>query len=342
MHDPRTGVLLINLGTPDAPRTRPVRRYLREFLSDPLVIDAPAPVRWAFLNFVILPFRPRRSAEAYQKIWTDQGSPLLVNGHALRRGLRDALGPAYVVDLAMRYGRPSIRGALERLHAADVARILAVPLFPQYSSAATGSAVACLERELAQAPDLPPHEVLPPCYADPRFVSAWVEVARPALEAFAPDHVLFSYHGLPERQVKACDPSGSHCLETPDCCAAIGDTNRHCYRAQSFATTRAVAATLGLARDAHGTAFQSRLGRIPWIQPYTDEMLKELADAGHRRLAILCPAFVADCLETLEEIGIRARDAWREFGGEDLLLVPSLNDHPAWVDALARMVRERA
>jgi ferrochelatase len=184
--------------------------------------------------------------------------------------------------------------------------------------------------------------VLPPCYADPRFVSAWTEVARPALEAFAPDHVLFSYHGLPERQVKASDPSGSHCLQTPGCCAAIGDANRDCYRAQSFATTRAVAAALGLPRDAHGTAFQSRLGRIPWIQPYTDEMLQELVGAGRKRLAILCPTFVADCLETLEEIGIRARDDWRNLGGEDLLLVPSLNDHPAWVDALARMIRERA
>jgi ferrochelatase len=342
MHDPRTGVLLINLGTPDAPRTAPVRRYLREFLSDPLVIDSPAPVRWALLNFVILPFRPRRSAEAYRKIWTAEGSPLLTNSHALRRALGDSLGPSYVVDLAMRYGRPSIRGALHRLHAADVARILAVPLFPQYSTAATGSAIACLEQELAAAPELPPHELLPPCYADPRFVRAWVEVAQPELEAFRPDHVLFSYHGLPERQVKATDKTGKHCLQAPGCCAAVGSANRDCYRAQSFATTRAVAAVLGLETDAHGTAFQSRLGRIPWIQPYTDEMLKELADAGHRRLAILCPAFVADCLETLEEIGIRARDAWRELGGEDLLLVPSLNDHPAWVDALARMVRERA
>ena len=342
MHDPRTGVLLINLGTPDGPQTAPVRRYLREFLSDPLVLDSPAPVRWALLNFVILPFRPRRAAAAYQKIWTAEGSPLLTHGHALRRALGASLGPSYVVDLAMRYGRPSIRGALQRLHAADVARILAVPLFPQYSTAATGSAVACLERELADAPELPPHELLPPCYADPRFVRAWVEVARPELEAFRPDHVLFSYHGLPERQVKATDKTGKHCLQAPGCCAAMGSANRDCYRAQSFATTRAVAAELGLATDAHGTAFQSRLGNIPWIQPYTDEMLKELAGAGRKRLAILCPAFVADCLETLEEIGIRARDSWRELGGEDLLLVPSLNDHPAWVDALARMVREHA
>jgi ferrochelatase len=342
MDDPRTGVLLINLGTPDAPETAPVRRYLREFLSDPLVIDAPAPVRWGLLNFVILPFRPKRSAEAYQQIWTEEGSPLLVNGHALRRALGEALGDSYVVDLAMRYGRPSIEGALQRLCAADVARILAIPLFPQYSRAATLSAVRHLERELAAAPELPPHEVMEPFYADPRFVAAWVAIARPALEAFRPDHVLFSYHGLPERQVKATDPTGRHCLQATACCAAIGDANRDCYRAQSFATTRAIAAELGLEPDAHGTAFQSRLGRVPWIQPYTDEMLKELAEAGRKRLAILCPAFVADCLETLEEIGLRARESWLELGGEDLLLVPSLNDHPAWVDALARMVRERA
>ncbi len=342
MHDPRTGVLLINLGTPNSPQTGDVRRFLREFLSDPLVIDAPAPLRWALLNFLILPFRPRRSAAAYQKIWTREGSPLLRNGHALRRSLHDSLGPAYVVDLAMRYGRPSIRGALQRLYAADVARILTVPLFPQFSMAATGSTVACLARELAAAPELPPHEVLPPCYADPRFVAAWAAVARPALEAFDADHVLFSYHGLPERQVKATDASREYCLRAPGCCAAISSANRDCYRAQSFATTRALAAELGLAADAIGSAFQSRLGRAPWIQPYTDEMLKELAGTGCRRLAILCPSFVADCLETLEEIGIRARESWRELGGEELLLVPSLNDHPAWIDALARMIRERA
>lgn len=340
--EPRTGVLLLNLGTPDAPTTGAVRRYLREFLGDPYVLDVPAPVRWALLNLVILPRRPRRSAEAYRKIWTREGSPLLVHGRALRRALAEALGPAYVVELAMRYGAPAVRGALQRLHAADVARILAVPLYPQFSSAATGSSVAHLERELERMPELPPHEVFPPFYADEPFIAAWAAVARPALLEFAPDHVLFSYHGLPERQVKKTDASGRHCLASEDCCAVIGEVNHNCYRAQCLATSRALAAALELDADRVSTAFQSRLGRTPWIQPFTDEVLPELAAAGHRRLAVLCPSFVADCLETLEEIGLRAREQWLASGGEELLLVPSLNADPAWVEALAVLVRGRA
>jgi ferrochelatase len=342
MEELRTGVLLVNLGTPDAPTPRAVRRYLREFLSDPRVIDVPGPARWWLLHAVILPFRPRRSAAAYRKIWLPEGSPLRVHGEALRRALAAHLGPGYAVELAMRYGTPSVRGALERLTAADVARVLVLPLFPQYSEAATGSAVAWVEAELGRNPAFPPHEFVPPFYADPGFVNAWAAVARPELDAFAPDHVLFSYHGLPERQIRAADRSGRHCLSGPGCCDAVGAANRLCYRAHCFATSRALAAALGLAAGRHGTAFQSRLGRAAWIQPHTDRVLPELAAAGCRRLAVLCPAFVADCLETLEEIGIRARDQWRALGGEALHLVPSLNAHPAWVGAVARWIATRA
>jgi ferrochelatase len=341
MEPPRTGVLLVNLGTPDSPRVRDVRRYLREFLSDPRVIDIPAPARWLLLHLVILPFRPRRSAEAYRKIWTPRGAPLLVHGRALRDAVARELGPSYVVELGMRYGRPSIRSALERLGGADVARTLVLPLYPQYSEAATGSSVACVEAEVERRPELPPLDVLPDFHDDPGFVSAWVGVAQPELEAFRPDFVLFSYHGLPERQVKAADP-GAHCLMSDDCCDEIGPANRRCYRAQCFATTRALAARLGLPPDRHSTAFQSRLGRTPWIGPYTDAALPELAAAGHRRLAVLCPAFVADCLETLEEIGIRAREQWLELGGEELHLVPSLNATPAWAATVAHWIRARA
>ncbi len=342
MHDePRIGVLLVNLGTPDSTRVRDVRRYLREFLSDPRVIDLPAPARWLLLNLVILPFRPRRSAEAYRQIWLPEGSPLLHHGLALRDALAKALGEAYVVELGMRYGSPSIGSALARLREADVARILALPLFPQYSTAATGSAVARIEEELERAPDTPPLDLLPPFYDAPAFIDAWAAVAKPALEAFLPDFVLLSYHGLPERQVKATDRSGSHCLARPDCCDAVVDANRDCYRAHCFATSRALAAALELPPEMVDTSFQSRLGR-GWIQPFTDFRLPELAAAGHRRLAIVCPAFVADCLETLEEIGIRAREQWEELGGEELLMVPSLNASPAWVEAIADWVRERA
>jgi ferrochelatase len=342
LEEPRTGVLLANLGTPASPRVGDVRRFLREFLSDPHVIDLPAPARRLLLELVILPFRPRRSAAAYQSIWLPEGSPLLVHGRALREALARRLGPSYAVELAMRYGSPSIPAALARLAALDVARILVLPLFPQYSNAATGSVVDRIEQELERRPELPPVELLPPFYADPGFVEAWTALAAPLLAAFRPDFVLLSYHGLPERQVRAEDASGAHCLARPDCCDALGAANRRCYRAHCFATSRALASALRLAPGAHATAFQSRLGRAPWIRPWTDELLPELAAAGRRRLAVLCPAFVADCLETLEEIGIRARASWRAAGGEELCLVPSLNASPRWVEAVAGWLRARA
>jgi len=337
--NPPTGVLLVNLGTPDAPRPREVRRYLAEFLADPRVIDLPAVPRWLLLHGVILRTRPRASAAQYQKIWTEAGSPLLVHGLALRDGVAAALGDGYRVELGMRYGRPSLGDALDALDAAGVARIAVLPLFPQYSEAATGSAVARVRELHAARPGAPPLQVLGDFHAEPGFIEAFSQVARPHLERFHPDHVLFSYHGLPERQVRAADASGSHCFASEGCCDAVGEVNRRCYRAQCFATTRALCASLGLSEEATSVAFQSRLGRTPWIRPYTDVRIPELAAAGVKRLAVLCPAFVADCLETLEEIGIRAREQWRELGGEALELIPCPNAHPAWVDAVANMLR---
>ena len=333
------GVLLVNLGTPEAPRPREVRRYLREFLSDPRVIDMPALARWLLLNAVILPTRPRASAAAYAKIWTPEGSPLLLYGRALRDGVAAALGADFAVALGMRYGKPSLGQALAELRAAAVCEIRLLPLFPQYSEAATGSVVARVLELTRAGPDSPPVRVLEPFYDDPGFLAAWSAVARPELDEFRPDHVLFSYHGLPERQVRAADASAGHCLASPGCCDAIARVNRDCYRAQCFATTRALAERLALPADTHSTSFQSRLGRIPWIRPYTDEVLHDLASRGVARLAVLCPAFVADCLETLEEIGIRGREQWRAAGGEALHLVPSLNAQPAWISALADLLR---
>jgi len=335
----RTGALLLNLGTPDSPPTRDVRRYLREFLSDPRVIDIPALPRWLLLNLVILPFRPRRSAAAYAKIWTDAGSPLRVHGEALCREVARCRGGDYAVALGMRYGKPSIASALAALRERGVSRFIVLPLFPQYSTAATLSAVEAV-RDAARAQSIAdPLLFLPPFYDDPGFVSAFAAVIAPRLAEFRPDHVLFSYHGLPERQVRATDRSGAHCFADDGCCDAIVDANRDCYRAQCFATTRALAGALDLAPEAHSTSFQSRLGRTPWIRPYTDLVLPELAAGGVKRVAVVCPAFVADCLETLEEIGIRAQEQWRDCGGEALLLVPSLNATPAWVDAVVRMIR---
>ncbi|MCP3919279.1 MAG: ferrochelatase [bacterium] len=336
----KTGILLVNLGTPDAPESGAVRRYLREFLSDPRVIDIPAPVRFGLVNGIIAPFRAPKSAAAYREVWTDRGSPLLVHGLDLRDRLRERL-PEVSIELAMRYGNPSVAASLDTLRAASCNRILVAPLYPQYASSSTGSSLECVYRHAAEHWNTPYVEVLPAFYDDPRFLDAFAAVGRPVLERLRPDHVLFSYHGLPERHCTKSDESGRHCLAQNDCCASIVDANRNCYRAQCFATTRGLRERLDLDTSNSTITFQSRLGRTPWIQPYTDGELVRLAQTGTKRMAVFCPAFVADCLETLEEIGMRALENFRGAGGEELELVPSLNATPAWVDGLGAMLEER-
>ena len=336
------GVLLINLGTPASAATADVRRYLREFLSDPLLIDLPRPLRRALLELVILPTRSRSSAAAYAKIWTRSGSPLLVHSIELRDALAEKLGGGFSIELGMRYGTPSLASALEELGRRNVQHLLALPLFPQLAEASTGSALARLHELLAGSSWSPELHVIESFYAREEFVTALAAAAEPALEGFGADHVLMSFHGLPERHVRRADPTKEHCLASAACCDSIHAINASCYRAQCFATASAVSRKLGLASQRFSVAFQSRFGRARWIAPYTDELLPVLAARGVRRLAVLCPAFVADCLETLEEIGIRARAQWRELGGEELLLVPSLNASPAWVDGLARLIRSQA
>jgi len=336
------GFLLVNLGTPDTATPAAVRRYLREFLSDPRVIDIHPVARKLLLELVILPVRPRKSAEAYAKVWTAEGSPLLTLSRALEAKVRAALGPGHLVELAMRYGSPSIPDALARLLAGGARRLVVAPLYPQYSSAATGSSVEAVFAALAGQHVVPPVSVLPPFHDDPGFVSAFAAVGAPVLAREKPDHVLFSFHGLPERHVKASDHSGRHCLRSASCCDALGEANRDCYRAQCFATARALAARLALAPGSWSVCFQSRLGRTPWIKPYTDLRLDELAREGKKRLCVFCPAFVADCLETLEEIGLRARAQFLAGGGESLTLVPSLNASEAWVEALVKLLRRTA
>lgn len=337
--DERQGLLLVNLGTPDAPETGAVRRYLREFLSDPRVLDIPAPARWALLELLILPTRPRRSAEAYRKVWTDEGSPLLVYGQKLAARLEAALGQRWAVALGMRYGNPSLAVALEKLAAAGARKVTLLPLYPQYASSSTGSSLERVYALAGQSWNVPALRVVPPFFDHPAFLDAWTEVARPVLAEARPDHVLFSFHGLPERHVRKSDVSGRHCLQSAGCCEVDVPENRWCYRAQCVRTTRALSARLGLKQEQTTIGFQSRLGRTPWLKPYTDLLLGELVAKGVRRLAVLCPAFVADCLETLEEIGIRARADFLRAGGEALTLVPSLNAHPAWVRAIVQLVR---
>jgi ferrochelatase len=337
-----TGLLLCNLGTPDDPSPGSVRRYLREFLADPRVLDMNPVGRWALLNLVILPFRPRKSAAAYQKIWTERGSPLLTNTQDLAAAVGARLGDGWAVELGMRYQRPSIATALEKLHAAGADRIVVFPLYPQYSASSTGSSVQEIFRVASRPWVTPNLSFVEPFYDDPGFIEAFALRGAPIIEAERPDHVLFSFHGLPERHMRKADRSGRHCLASSSCCDRMVDANRDCYRAQCFATARALAARLALPEGLSSVTFQSRLGRTPWIQPYTDVALLRLASQGKKRLVVFCPAFVADCLETLEEIGIRGKHDFVAAGGEDLTLVPSLNDSPAWVDAVIGLVRRQA
>jgi ferrochelatase len=337
-----TGVLLVNLGTPDSPRTGSVRRYLREFLSDPRVLTLPAPLRWLLLNIVILPTRPRVAAAAYEKIWLPEGSPLRVHSDALTREVSEILGSRFRVELAMRYARPSIESGLAALERAGADRLIVLPLFPQYASAVTASVAAEVFRCIDRTGDCPPLEILGAFYDEPDFSSSWAAIAAPALGEFQADHVLFSFHGLPEDQIRASDPGDGFCLSKADCCASPGASLRRCYRAQCYATAEKLTGALDLDQKRTSTAFQSRMGPRPWIQPFTDEHLPRLAEQGVRRLAVFCPSFVADCLETLEEVGIRLREQWLSLGGEELWLAPCPNGDRRFAEAVAGWISRRA
>jgi len=336
------GLVLCNLGTPDDPSPGAVRRYLREFLADPRVLDINAVGRWLLLNLIILPTRPKKSAAAYQQIWGERGSPLLWHSQDLVAAVRQRLGAGWAVELAMRYQKPSIASAMEALRAAGADRIVFFPLYPQYSASSTGSSIDEAFRVASRPWVTPTLSFIEPFYDDPGFIRAFAERGAPLLAADKPDHVLFSFHGLPERHMHKADDTGRHCLASAGCCDAIVPANRHCYRAQCFATARALAARLGLPAEAWSISFQSRLGRTPWILPHTDRVLPELVAQGKKRVVVFCPAFVADCLETLEEIGIRAKRDFLAAGGDSLTLVPSLNATPAWVDAVVGLVRRQA
>lgn len=329
------GVLLINLGTPDSPSTKNVRRYLREFLSDPYVIDTPALVRWLLLNLVILLTRPKKSAEAYQSIWdAERGSPLLFYSQDLCNNVAVALGDDYRVALGMRYGKPSIANAVGQLQDCD--EITVLPLFPQYSLAATETAIQVAKKQLAHLNNKV--TVIKDFYEQPTFIKAQAELIQTALQTTSTSSrkVIFSYHGLPERQIHKAASCELLC-DMQAACPKISTQNRDCYRAQCYATSRALATQLALNESDYLTTFQSRLGRIPWIKPYTDHSLTELAKQGIKHLVIACPSFVCDCLETLEEIGMQAQEQWQAEGGETLTLVPCVNSMADWVTDLIKM-----
>lgn len=314
------GLLLINLGTPNAPDKTSVRRYLREFLSDPRVIQLPAVLRYLLLYGVILPFRPKQTAHAYQQIWTASGSPLLLHSRNLALKLSASLGVNYKVALGMRYGTPSIVEALSQLE--DCEQLTVLPLYPQFSSAATGSSLELVMALLAKKALQPHVRIIRDFYHHAGFIQAQAALMQPYLATN--EFILFSFHGVPEFHLKA-----SGCA--PICELPCTSSNTSCYRAQCYATANALAKVLHLPTHNYSVAFQSRLGKTPWIKPYADEVLLTLAAQGIKRLAVVCPSFVADCLETLEEVGIRAKAQWLALGGEQLDLIPCVNDSDAWV-----------
>lgn len=333
----KKGILLLNLGTPDSPSVPDVRKYLKEFLMDEYVIDINPLFRFLLVHGIILRTRPAKSSEAYQKIWTDRASPLLYFSQDLTELVQNQFSDV-TVQLAMRYGNPSIEYALTQLKEKNVTSVLAVPLYPQYALASTESSIQRIKLVAEQiCPDIK-FTFYPAFYENPHYIKALASIGTAEVKEFKPDYFLMSFHGVPERHVKKTDPTNSHCLSSPSCCDKITSANANCYRAQSYATARALAAKLDLPNDKWSVAFQSRLGITPWISPYTDVVLKELAAKGVKRLAVYCPSFVADCLETLEEIKIRAREDFIKFGGEDLMLVPSLNAEPEWIQALTEML----
>lgn len=321
---PRHGILLANLGSPDACDAGAVRRYLDEFLMDPYVMDVPWPLRRLIVSAFILPTRPRRSAAAYREIWRDEepGSPLVHYTEALAACVRTLTDDP--VAVGMRYGSPGLADAVAALR--DTDEIFLVPLYPQHADSTRTTTINRV-RELAGVPV----RVMPPFFRKRAFIDG--VAARLRATMGRDDHVLFSYHGLPERHLTKADPTGTHCLRRQDCCETTSRAHETCYRHQCRETTRALVGKLALER--YSMAFQSRLGRLPWLRPYTDEVLAELPGQGIRHLTVACPAFTADNLETLEEIGIRGRETFLEAGGASFRLAPCLNDDPDWARAIA-------
>jgi protoporphyrin/coproporphyrin ferrochelatase len=329
------GILLVNLGSPDSPSVADVRRYLREFLMDGRVLDAPWPVRFCIVHFAILPFRPKHSAEAYEKIWTAEGSPLVVTSRNVRVKLQQRV--SVPVELAMRYQNPSIPQAVRSLAEKGVDEVLVIPLFPHYAMSSFETAVVRVKEVAAALTPQMRVQVQPPCYAEPEYIAALVGSAQEHLQR-GYDHLLFSFHGLPERHLRKSDPTGRHCLAAENCCTTASPAHDTCYRAQCFKTVAAFVKQAGVPEGKYSIAFQSRLGRDPWLKPYTDFELPRLAQQGVRKLLVMCPAFVSDCLETIEEIGIRGRETFLGAGGKEFVLIPCLNEHPLWIAALEGMV----
>ncbi len=334
----KKAVLLINLGTPKSPAKKDVRRYLTQFLNDPRVIDINPVGRFFLVNCIIIPFRAGKSAKLYEKIWTKEGSPLLIHSINLQKKLQKELGDDYIVELGMRYQEPSIPAAIERLKTKNISSLTVLPLYPQYATSSTTSSIEETERALKKWPSAPPVKYIQNFFDDKGFINACVERAKQyKLNEY--DYFLFSYHGLPERQItKASIEFSDGSCKIGSCCDIITNKNRLCYRANCYETTRQLVKHLNIPEGKYTSAFQSRLDD-KWLKPYSDKVVEELAKKGMKKILVFSPAFVADCLETIYEIGTEYDEIFKEHGGESVTLVKSLNDEDVWVNALKNMIQ---
>lgn len=335
--DVKAAVLLLNLGSPDSTSVPDVRRYLDEFLSDDRVLDIPAWKRSLILKFFILPKRPAESAEAYKEVWTDEGSPLVVTSKKQQKLVSEQVD--IPVFLGMRYGTPSTGDVIRKIVDSGITDLFIMPLYPHYAMSSYETAVVKAMEEInAQSPAMRTN-LLQPFYQDEDYIEALVDSAMPHLEE-DDDLLLFSYHGIPERHVQKTDPSHAHCLVRDDCCVTPNPCHATCYKHQCLATTKAFLAKSGIPENKTAISFQSRLLRDPWLGPYTDFELKRFGEQGVKKIKVMCPAFVSDCLETIEEIGMRGVDEFTQAGGESLTLVPCMNDHPSWIKFLSGRIQQ--
>jgi ferrochelatase len=334
---PRSGVLLVNLGTPNSPHPRDVYRYLIEFLTDGRVIDLPWWKRNLLVRSVIVPRRYKQSAECYRKIWMAEGSPLLVYGLKVKELLQKKLGGTFKVELGMRYQSPSITSALSSLTKDHLEEVIILPLFPQYACATTGSIHQKIMEELKKKLFIPKIIFINNYAADPGLIAAFAAVgSRFAIPSY--DHILFSFHGLPQKHLKDLARE-NYCLQKDNkCCSTLCTQNHFCYSAQCFATARLIAKSLNIPEPKYSISFQSILGKDPWLMPYTNERIKQLAQNGLSKILVFCPSFVCDCLETIYEIGMEYTHEFKYHGGATLDLVPGLNEHPKWIEAMEKLI----
>jgi ferrochelatase len=334
------GALLINLGSPESPNPKDVKKYLGEFLMDERVIDLAKPLRTFLVKGIILNTRPKKSAKAYKKIWWKEGSPLIVLSQRLQEAVQKKV--SVPIGLAMRYGTPSIEQGIKELVDQGVDEIMLIPLYPQFAMATTETILVLAENIRDEKyPDLE-FTVLPPFYNHSDYVRVLSESIQEYLSDKDWEHLLFSYHGIPERHIRKSDVTKSHCKIDKSCCQTTSKAHQYCYRHQCYETTRQVAEYLGLKEDRFSTSFQSRLGVDPWLQPYTDQTVARFAKKGTKKMAIVTPAFVSDCLETLEEIGMEAVEDFEEKGGEELHVVPCINTRKDWVNVMSRWIDQWA